>query len=114
MSDHNNMKPPSLWRAEPDEVNLLALGKLIEELNECGARAARCIIQGIHETDPDTKYTNHHELCKEIADVDAMIQIIIKRLNISLKFINTRSAVKKHHKEQWLEMVRIVIEAEGK
>ena len=31
------MKPPALWRKEPDEVSLLLLGKLAEEANELAA-----------------------------------------------------------------------------
>ena len=37
MTDHRNMKPPALWRKEPDEVSLLLLGKLAEEANELAA-----------------------------------------------------------------------------
>lgn len=114
MSDHNNMKPPSLWRAEPDEVKLLALGKLIEELNECGARAARCIIHGIESIDPDTKKVNSFELEKELADVDALFRLVLAKLDLNMDFICERSTVKYEHKRQWLDMVRIIIEAEAK
>ena len=44
MTDRRNMKPPALWRKEPDEVSLLLLGKLAEEANELAGRAVRCII----------------------------------------------------------------------
>ena len=36
---------PSPWVPEADPKSLKALGKLGEELNECGAAVARCIIQ---------------------------------------------------------------------
>lgn len=41
MTDHRNMKPPALWRKEPDEVSLLLLGKLAEEASELAGRAGR-------------------------------------------------------------------------
>lgn len=37
------------WHPEKDAVRLKHLGKLAEELNECGAAVSRCIIQGIDE-----------------------------------------------------------------
>lgn len=43
MTDHRNMKPPALWRKEPDEVSLLLLGKLAEEANELAGRAGRAV-----------------------------------------------------------------------
>lgn len=63
----------SPWSPEIDQIRLAVLGKLIEELNECAARAARCIIHGLDETDPDTGRTNQEELEREVADVDACI-----------------------------------------
>ncbi|SCW95870.1 hypothetical protein [Ancylobacter rudongensis] len=61
----------SPWMPEQDRVRLAVLGKLAEEAGELASRAARCIIQGIDETDPDTGRSNADELGREIADVMA-------------------------------------------
>jgi hypothetical protein len=70
------------WFPEQDRHRLAVLGKLVEELNECSARAARCIIHGIDEIDPDTGLTNRAELEREIADVDACLMQARQRLGI--------------------------------
>lgn len=72
MSDGDHISP---WMPEQDQLRLAALGKLAEECNELAGRAVRCIIQGINETDPDSGRTNHSELEREIADVQACIII---------------------------------------
>lgn len=67
----------SPWMPEQDRIRLAVLGKLIEECNELSARAARCIIQGIDETDPDTGRTNRAELAREVADVWACLNVLV-------------------------------------
>jgi len=66
----------SPWFPEQDRVRLAVLGKLIEELNEMSARAARCIIHGLDETDPDTGRLNRDELAREAADVKACLHVL--------------------------------------
>lgn len=105
MNDHRTMKAPSLWRQEPDEVALLLLGKLAEECNELGARAARCMIQGIHQMDPDTQRGNLFELQDEVADVLGLISLTVERLGLDMNHIVGRSQVKTDHKAEWLRMV---------
>lgn len=46
------------WHPMTDAINLAHLGKLAEELNECGAAVARCIIQGIDGSEPVTGKPN--------------------------------------------------------
>lgn len=70
------------WLPEQDQHRLAVLGKLVEELNECSARAARCILHGIDEIDPDTGRTNRSELEREIADVDACLMQARQRLGL--------------------------------
>lgn len=59
------------WFPEPDPVLHQALGKLLEEVNELGAIAARCLIQGYHEEEPVTHKLNRIALREEMADVEA-------------------------------------------
>lgn len=63
----------SPWLPEQNRIRLAVLGKLIEECNELSARAARCIIHGVNEIDPDTGQPNIVELSKEMSDVMACI-----------------------------------------
>ena len=73
----NNVISP--WLPESDPHTLAALGKLAEESGELSSRASRCIIQGISETDPDTRRTNAEELIREIADVMACVDLLVER-----------------------------------
>lgn len=64
------------WVPETDPTTLKLLGKLIEELNECGSAAARCIIQGRGEFEPVTGKMNLVWLLEELTDVTAMIHML--------------------------------------
>ncbi|GAA0271083.1 hypothetical protein LNAOJCKE_0895 [Methylorubrum aminovorans] len=112
MGEHQTMKAPSLWRQEPDEVNLLLIGKLAEEAGELGARASRCIIQGLDAEDPDSRRSNRAELEREIADIFALAELAVARLHLNVDFINERVATKKRHKDQWLKMVEAASQAQ--
>ena len=72
----------SPWMPEQDRIRLAALGKLIEECNELSARAARCIIHGLNERDPDTDRINSEELRREAADVEACLAILGQVLDV--------------------------------
>lgn len=63
----------SPWQHEPNAERIAKLGKLAEEASELAARAARCIIQGYEEVDPDRNQYNYELLDEEIADVEACI-----------------------------------------
>lgn len=51
-------KDHSPWHPMTDSVDLKHLGKLMEELGECQAAIARCIIQGIDSAEPVTGKIN--------------------------------------------------------
>ena len=51
-------KPLNPWQPERDPIRLAILGKLLEELAEAQAIVARCIIQGIDESEPVTGVHN--------------------------------------------------------
>lgn len=94
----------SPWMPEQDRIRLAVLGKLIEECNELAARAARCIIHGLDEMDPDTGRTNFVELGREISDVDACIGIATSELSIPVS--NQRTLDKTAGFERWHGMIR--------
>lgn len=72
----------SAWMPEQDRNRLAVLGKLIEECNELSARAARCIIHGLDECDPDSGLRNRDELGREVSDLKACLDLLYERTGI--------------------------------
>jgi hypothetical protein len=64
----------TLWKPEPDVLIHQALGKACEEANELASILARCLIQGIYQSEPVTGKPNRQALFEEIADLDAAVQ----------------------------------------
>lgn len=95
----------SAWMPETDRIRLAVLGKLIEECNELCARAARCIIQGIHEVDPATGRTNRVELAREAADVTACIEMLRNRLDHRIYPSSDRVLEKLAGYRRWHQMI---------
>jgi hypothetical protein len=93
---------PSPWvpMSEPNEVR--CLGKLLEELNECGSATARCLIQGIDECEPSTGEVNRQWLENEIADVLANIQVCIEKFGLVPSL--DRIELKKQYLRKWHEI----------
>lgn len=104
MADENNMFAANPWHPEGRPVALKHLGKLAEELNECGAAVARCIIQGIDECEPVTKKPNINWLEDEIADVIANIELVSHYFNLDQDRIAKRVIKKKLHLSGWHKM----------
>jgi hypothetical protein len=94
-------KDPQPWRPITNPVDLKHLGKLSEELNECGAAVSRCIIQGMNECEPVTGKENFKWLEDEIADVIANIELVEERFGL-YRQVN-RINKKKHHLKAWHE-----------
>lgn len=92
------------WHPITDAVDLKHLGKLGEELNECGAAVSRVIIQGIDECEPVTKKPNRIWLMEEIADVQANQELVIERFELDEEFIRGRKEEKKARLRTWHEM----------
>lgn len=63
----------SPWKVTTDKKLLRRIGKLLEELGELQAVAARVIIQGIDEIDPSSGRVNRARLLDELADAQAQI-----------------------------------------
>ncbi len=95
---------PSPWTPITDIILLKHLGKLAEELAECNSAVARCIIQGVDECEPSTGECNREWLTKEIADVLANIQLVVKHLDLDRVAIHERSRFKQEHLTRWHNM----------
>lgn len=99
------MTPPSPWKPDRNTLNLAILGKLSEELSEAGAAAARCIIQGIDESEPTTGKVNRQWLEEELADALATISMTIHHFNLNLATLDARTARKVKHLKGWHEHI---------
>lgn len=105
-ADH--LRDANPWQAEPDPVVLAVLGKLVEELGELQAAAARCIIQGMAGFHPVTGKPNVEWLMEEHADVRNMMNHLLLRMPLDADDLNAyRQRVKRkdQHIKQWLKQL---------
>lgn len=96
---------PSKWIPMKNEVDLAVLGKLLEELNEAGAIGARCVIQGMDGVNPEDHVINRDALEKELADVQAMIDLAVERFKLDTHYMSDRRARKVRMKRAWHAML---------
>lgn len=96
----------SPWLPEQDQIRLAILGKLVEECGELGSRAARCIIHGLDEVDPDSGRENFEELRREIADVRACLAVAEEKLG--LEPLPEREAGKRVGFLHWHHLIRML------
>jgi hypothetical protein len=101
MPTQEQMNP---WHPIDNKVDLKHLGKLSEELGECNAAVARCIIQGVESREPMTGKFNKTWLEEEIADVEANIQLVKERFNLDRTFIADRAETKVMRLKSWHRM----------
>lgn len=101
MSDATTISP---WMPEQDRIRLAVLGKLAEECSELAGRAARCIIHGLDERDPESGRKNREELGREMSDVSACIEMI-ERGHFALRGLG-RIADKRDGFRRWHDMIR--------
>jgi NTP pyrophosphatase (non-canonical NTP hydrolase) len=94
------------WRPIRDQVQIAALGKLLEECGEVESAAARCIIQGVDEKDPTTGVVNAERLTKELADLFAASTLAANVLGLNVPFIAQRSNRKTSHFRRWIELLK--------
>lgn len=73
---------PAPWTPEQDPLVLALLGKFLEELGELQAILARCLIQGLNESNPVTNKPNLETLGEELADVGAAGQLLTAYLGL--------------------------------
>ena len=93
------------WYPITDPRILRILGKLGEELGECSAAAARCVIQGLDECEPTTGKVNRQWLEEELADVKANLLFAIEELGLDALHINRRADRKLANLVEWHAMV---------
>lgn len=101
MSNADNLRDANPWQPIDDKVDLKHLGKLAEELGECGSAVARCIIQGVDEREPVTGKLNREWLQDEIADVIANLDLVIDRFELDATLIAARAERKRQYLKQW-------------
>lgn len=92
------------WHPMNDPVDLKHMGKLIEECGELAAIAARCMIQGVDGSDPDSGKPNRQALMEEIADVIANIKLCSKRFDIYQEHVEERVENKMRRLAAWHRM----------
>jgi hypothetical protein len=93
------------WHPITDPTTLKVLGKLAEELGECSAATARCIIQGLDEREPVTGKINREWLEDEISDVIAGVYLAVEKFGLNQKRIELRMLDKIERLKIWHEMV---------
>jgi NTP pyrophosphatase (non-canonical NTP hydrolase) len=92
------------WVPTTDLMQLRRFGKLLEECGELVNVAARCIIQGIDETDPGTQRVNRVRLEDELADVTAQIATTTYMLDLDESRIHDRILHKCAQMTEWEAM----------
>ena len=95
----------SPWKPDTDPRNLRPLGKCVEEICEAGAILARCIIQGIEESEPVTGKPNRQAVQEELADVQATTEILIEHFALDRTAIAVRAMEKKARLKAWFDMM---------
>jgi hypothetical protein len=116
MNTGDHLKEPQPWKPESDPAVLATLGKLIEELNEAGSAAARCIIQGMHEAEPTTGKINREWLLEELSDVNALINyalLLLNRTHDERREYIMRRERKTQHISSWLTHLKNEKSASG-
>lgn len=102
MTDERQRVSP--WVPMTDPIDIKHLGKLIEELNELGSAASRCLIQGIDECEPDTGKVNRLWLEEEIADALANIELVMWHFDLNGLLIHGRRIAKQERLRIWHAM----------
>lgn len=97
----------SPWIPMDQPIDIKHIGKAIEELCECGAAIARCLIQGIDECDPGTGKLNRNWLQDEIADVLANMRLIVEHFGLDKDMIAARRDQKLTRLRAWHGMLAI-------
>jgi hypothetical protein len=86
----------SSWVPTVDRVELALLGKTLEETCELGKIAARCIMQGLDDRDPETTVANRMALTAELSDMEARILDVRQVLELPMLIENTVRKSKFH------------------
>ena len=93
----------SPWKPISDDLQQKVLGKLLEELGEATAVAARCTIQGLDGISPDTGKVNRVWLQEELADVESKIQACLVYFDLAYPAFWARVQKKTAFHKPWFE-----------
>jgi hypothetical protein len=96
---------PQPWIPMSNPTDIKVLGKALEEAGEVISAMARCLIQGIDETEPSTGVLNREWLTKEIADAACTSGLVARHFDLNMSAINTRIAIKQNHLQKWFAML---------
>ena len=103
----------SRWIPISDPKTVAVIGKLQEELGELIVALSRTLIQGgLDKTEPTTSKTNKAWVQEEVADVHAMLALLVDHCDLDAKFIARRAEMKLHYKKHWLRMIDAALEVE--
>lgn len=95
----------SPWVPIQDAKQLKIIGKLLEELGELTSATARCMIQGVKESEPITGKPNIDWLTEEVADVYACLVMLRDMYSLDAVVIQDRAAKKKAKLDVWAAML---------
>jgi hypothetical protein len=98
----------SLWLPITNRADVAVLGKLGEEVTECGTAIFRCIIQGADEKEPVTNKLNREWLEEEIADVMAMLEHTVQHFGLSWERMDERTRRKFNYTAPWFEKLKAI------
>lgn len=101
MTEKKWIANPSPWTPMQNAIDLKHIGKFTEELGECVSSCARCLIQGIDESQPSTGVVNRVWLTDEIADVIANAELVIDHFSLDVEAIRERAEFKKGYLRIW-------------
>ena len=94
----------SPWVPESSPKRLKILGKALEEGGEYVSAVARCLIQGIDESEPVTGKPNKQWLEEELADVLATSRLIVEEFGLDQQFLIDRMNKKVDQLKTWHSM----------
>ena len=95
----------SAWHVETDAYRIRRLGKSLEELGELVSVLARCIIQGVDETDPSSGEVNRMRMQKETADVCTQLYLLGESFGLDYPAIDARIAEKRESMVKWEQLL---------
>lgn len=84
-----------------DPLDIAIIGKFAEELGECSAIVARCMIAGMEEINPANGLTNIECLKREMADVIAGLAIVGAHFKIKEPELTQRAERKVAFLNRW-------------
>ena len=93
------------WVPITRPIDLKHLGKLCEELGEAVSAIARCLIQGIDESEPVTGKVNREWLEDELADVEANLSLVCHHFGLDRNRMRDRTRQKITHLTKWHSML---------